>query len=504
MNQIVRSTIIVTFLTTMGIGFNVLSNVVIAAQFGAGREMDVFVAGTTLPLFLIVILSGSLNLAFIPVFVEYKANETHELWQIVSSFINLNFFLSGAICVMGILLANPIIKILVPGFGEDKVGLAAKVLQGMFPVVVFSTINELLTSVYYCYQRFVWPSVVKITGPLVVIIYIVTFPHLIEAMSVAVIMSFATVIQTVFFVFGLSRIQNFNYSFIFKFNHPGVVKIIKLMTPLLLGMVLAKSYTLFDRFVLSLLPEGDLSIVNYSNMIVFGLPQVLVMGISTVIFPKFSQYFVANNMKSFHELLQNVLKFLILGTLAITVFLSVYAQGIIRIIFERGSFTPETTIRVSEVLALQITVILPMILGTILGQCLYSAHRTAIAALWGSLETIIYIVICYPMAIFWGVYGFIWATIIGWYVSLLITFFVVARVIQWDMRPTLRYLLKIVLLSCVAFAILRGMKAQNVPVFLSSGIFVVVFYTGINLIFRREPKIDWFLLNSLVKSLWAK
>ena len=82
--------------------------------------MDVFLAATTMPVFITTILSGTLNITFIPVFAEYRAKDPEEIWRVVSSFINLIIVVTTVLCLTGILLAYPIMKALTPGFSEEK------------------------------------------------------------------------------------------------------------------------------------------------------------------------------------------------------------------------------------------------------------------------------------------------------------------------------------------------------------------------------------------------
>ena len=110
MSKIVKSTIIVSTFSVLGIGLNFCTNIVIAAKFGAGYNMDSHLAAIAFPFYIVTILSGALSITFIPVFAEYKAKDIHTAWSIVNDFVNISGLLLVVVCIVGMVMANPAIQ----------------------------------------------------------------------------------------------------------------------------------------------------------------------------------------------------------------------------------------------------------------------------------------------------------------------------------------------------------------------------------------------------------
>src|SRR5712692_5019479 len=86
MKHLVRPTLIVTMFAITGQAVGFVTQVVIAAAFGARADMDAFLAANTLPMYLTTVLLSSLGFVFIPVFVDYvSGGDDREAWKIVNS-----------------------------------------------------------------------------------------------------------------------------------------------------------------------------------------------------------------------------------------------------------------------------------------------------------------------------------------------------------------------------------------------------------------------------------
>jgi len=236
LNRIAKTSLIVTIFTAIGLGLNFLSTVIIAAKFGAGRDMDVYLVATSLPLYIITIFAGTLNFTFIPVFSEYKLKDSQELWKIVSSFMNLVVLTTFVLCIAGLVFSNPLVRLLAPGFDAEKVRLSATLLSRLFPIIVFTSLNELMASVYYSSGRFIIPSWNKIISPSITIAYVLLFHRTLSTKSIVYAMLTSSMVQTSILSIGFFVNREFNYSFALMFRHAGVTKILRPMAPLMMGL----------------------------------------------------------------------------------------------------------------------------------------------------------------------------------------------------------------------------------------------------------------------------
>jgi len=393
MSQVAKSSIIVTIYSALGLCLGLLSNVVIAAKFGASQDMDIFLAATTVPLFITSILSGSLNLTFIPVFAEYRSKEPNEIWKVVSSFINLNIVITTVLCAIGIYFAYPIVSILVPGFDEEKLIKSAVLLQWLFPSIILNVVNALMASVYYSNQRFVIPSLNNIVSPLLVMAYVTLFHNYLSTASIVLAILTSSIIQVLLLVAGFIRTRDFKYYFVFNYKHPGVLKILKLMIPLVLGMLIYRAIPIFDSYILSGLPNGSISHIGYAQKLLAAIPQLITSGISIAIFPLMAKYAAEHKWIDLKQIMSKGIRQVLFLVIPTILFLCINGIAIIKLVYERGAFGPDDSIAVGNAFTIYL---LSLVFSTAnnITNCYYVLNDTFTPFVIGAISAITYVCFC--------------------------------------------------------------------------------------------------------------
>ena len=359
--------------------------------------MDIFLAATTMPLFINSILSSALNFTFIPVFAEYRSSGPLESWKVISSFMNLSFVVTMMLCITCMAMAEHLTRVLVPGFTRDQVVHTVDLLRWLLPLIVFTAMNELMASVYYSDNRFVVPSLNKVISPIITMIYVLLFHASLNTKSLVLAMLTAAFLQTTILAAGFIIRRDFHYSFSLDYRHPGVRKILKLMIPLLSGMLVYRSVPVFDRYFLSGLPEGSISHIGYAMKLISVMPTVIVSGISISIFPIMAKYASETKIHELKILLSKAVRMLFFLSIPIAIFFGVFGKSLVKLIFERGAFSASDTLAVYSAFALYIIALPAMVIGTVLGQGYYVLKDTRTVTLIGVGEMVFYVFLCYAL-----------------------------------------------------------------------------------------------------------
>jgi len=394
MSQVAKSSLIVTSFTVLGLGLGFFSNVVVAKMFGARANMDVFLAATAIPTFITSVLSSSLNFTFIPVFAEYRTKDPQETWKVVSSFMNLGVVVAIALCLVGITFAPYIVRLSVPGFTEAKLAHTIVLFRYTLPVIVFVVINELMAGIYYSNGSFVVPSLNKVISPALTMGYVWLFGESLSTKSLVLAILTSMGVQTVLLTLGLLKNREFHYSLVFAFRDPGVLKILKLMGPLLLGLLVYRCGPVLDRFFLSRFPDGVISHIGYATKLIGVLSPVLVSGISLSLFPVMSRHAAEHDMESLKRIMSKGLRMLFFITLPVTCFLGAFGLPLIRLLFERGAFLPADSVAVYRAFWIYLLALPAATLGTVVGQGFYVLQDTRTVALLGVAEMVAYVLLC--------------------------------------------------------------------------------------------------------------
>jgi putative peptidoglycan lipid II flippase len=298
---------------------------------------------------------------------------------------------------MGMAMAEHVTRILVPGFTRDQVTHTVNLLRWLLPLIVFTAMNELMASVYYSDNRFVVPSLNKVISPIITMIYVLLFHQSLSTKSLALAMLTAAFLQTTVLAVGFLIRRDFHYSFSLDYRHPGVRKILKLMIPLLSGMLVYRSVPVFDRYFLSGLPEGSISHIGYAMKLISVMPTVIVSGISISIFPVMASYAAKDNIYELMSLISKGLRMLFFLTIPVAIFLGFFGKPLIKLIFERGAFAASDTSAVYSAFSIYIVALPAMVIGTVLGQGYYVLKDTRTVAVIGVGEMVFYIFLCYAL-----------------------------------------------------------------------------------------------------------
>ncbi len=244
--------------------FGYLRDVIIYAQFGQTWTTDAYNAAFSIPDFLYMLLvGGALSSSFIPVFSSYIATgKEKEGWEVASIVISIVLTLLGAGVVIGYIFTPHLIFLLVPGFDPQTMDLTIHLTRIMFIQVIFMAMAGISMGILNSYKHFTSPAIGSVLYNLAIIIFGVLLGGTIEAhwpgygiagFSIGVVMGAAAnfLIQVPALLrVGLRFKPNFN---IF---HPGVVKLGKLMIPVVVGLSVSQFNLFINQNLASSLSAG--------------------------------------------------------------------------------------------------------------------------------------------------------------------------------------------------------------------------------------------------------
>jgi putative peptidoglycan lipid II flippase len=388
-----KSTALITAFTAAGLCLGFLSNLVIAAGFGVGEDMDVYLAATTLPSLITVILTTSLAAAFLPVFAERREQDVAEGWKVAAAVMNLTALGSLGLCLAGMLFADPLARLLAPGFTPAQAGATASLMRWLLPGVVLAAVNQLFSSMYYAQGRFLAPMLIRVTAPLFTILSVLWLAPDLSVGSLVAATLAANALQTAVLLAGLAGTTGARYSLELGGKLPAVRKIVRLMLPLMAGMCFYKLGPVFERWLASEMGAGSISILGYAKRLTSVLQPVLISGISISGFALMASHVSKNDGDGMRAVLTKSCNALFFISVPLAILLCGFGKPIIALLFERGAFTPQDTLETYRVFAVHVLVLPATAAGTMVGQAFYAFRDTRIPTLIGVLEILLFVVI---------------------------------------------------------------------------------------------------------------
>jgi len=141
--SVAGAALIISFAGIISRLLGMLRDRILASQFGAGDTLDIYYAAFRIPdLVYSLLVVGALSAAFIPVFTGLIAKHKKEkAWELASGILNLMVAAVIFISFFLALFAPFVMKLVVPGFSENKLASVAMFTRIMFLSPLFLGIS---------------------------------------------------------------------------------------------------------------------------------------------------------------------------------------------------------------------------------------------------------------------------------------------------------------------------------------------------------------------------
>ena len=325
-----------------------IRDLVIAMQFGATAAADAFFVAFRIPNIQRKILGeGAVSAAFIPVFSEIRSQKgEQEAWKMTANLFNILLTLLVTSSMALALLAPFVIMVFAPGFIDtpDKFDLAVLLTRWMAPYLLFIGLAVFCMGILNTYNFFALPAltpallnICMISGALFI------SPQLEKpVLGLAFGVLAGGILQ---FVVQLPNVIRCGFKFIpsIEWKNTEVIRIGKLMIPVIFGLAVYEINMLVDTLLASLLPEGSISYLYYGNRLVQLPLGVFGVALGVAILPMLSSQ-VAN--KELSEMIKTIafgIRLILFITIPATVGLILLRFPIVNTLWERGEFDRLTT-----------------------------------------------------------------------------------------------------------------------------------------------------------------
>ncbi len=367
-----RSIAVVTSLTLIQLLLQFATQVALAKFFGAGGEMDAYVAALAPPVVLATILSGSLGYVMVPIIAERRAAGSERDAAAVAAQIGL-YLIVLAIGLYGISMAtaNELAKLLCPGFSSQEQQLTAALLRVSSALIVANSLIAYLNALFHSYRRFARPAVAGVMGTLVTLAYVLALHRHqgIFAVAWGVVVGAAATVAILAPLFVAQLWQRGAWRLPLQ---AGTRRCLALLTPLVVAAIYWRLDPLLDRYLGSRLPTGNIAHMGYAWRLISGLMLIGTSGLSIVAFPAIAAHAAQSRRDELNAELAHALRFFLFLVVPVCVGLGAFATPVVRLLFERGRFTAADTQAVALLVVLYIGVVFGAGLGDLLSRTFYS------------------------------------------------------------------------------------------------------------------------------------
>lgn len=331
-------------------------DIVLSAVLGSGAVADAFFVAFKLPnFFRRLFAEGAFSAAFVPLFareLQAGGRDAATVFARQAQAALLAILLPFSVILI---LAMPgVMALLAPGLRDEPATFALAVEFGRiaFPYLLFISLVSLYGGVLNSLERFAHVAATPILLNLALIGAVLGLTPLLPnaGYAAATGVAIAGILQWLWLLTVCAR-EGVGLRLVRPRWTDKVARLVKLATPVAIGGGVQQIGLVLDVVWASMLPVGTISALYYADRLAQLPLGVVGVAIGTALLPLLARQLRAGHDEAAMANQNRAIEFGLLFSLPAALALWLLAEPIIRILFERGQFRPDDTLRAAGALA---------------------------------------------------------------------------------------------------------------------------------------------------------
>ena len=371
---------------------------VIAFYFGAGDANDAFRVASRIPnLVRDLFAEGAMSAAFVPTFTRQLTLQGRERsWLLASSVINALLVVTGVIVVIGIVFAEPLVRLFASEFSAvpGKIELTIYLTRIVFPFLTLVAVAAVLMGMLNSLGHFFIPALSPAMFNVAVIVMSLTLIPFASSIGLQPI----TIVAIATLVGGVGQLviqwpplrkEGFRYRPVLDLRDEGLHRVLLLMGPGTIGM----AATQINVFVNTVLATGEgtgaVSWLDFAFRLMYLPIGLFGVSIATAATPAISRMVAEQDFARIRSTLASALGLMLFLNLPATVGLIILARPIVGVIFEHGEFTASDTINTAAALQLYAIGLIGYSIVRIISPTFYAVGRSRIPVMVSAASVVV-------------------------------------------------------------------------------------------------------------------
>jgi len=374
--QILKSSMVVSFFNLLGGLSGILVETSIAANLGLSQRSDTFYVAYTIPYIITTLLTATGQFSLVPFFASLDTSrDEEEVWRGFSYVANIIFLGMSAIAIVGAAASPWITHGIAPGFTHQQDVVATQLCRWLFIIIVPAGVGEVMRSFLLSRHYFGLSTASGFIRNVASIAFIVLGFHRYGLQSIFLGYLAGYLLQLV--VLGMQIAVSFRprYSLTLTAKGESFSNLRGAGTAQLAGALAWQGVVVVERIIASFLPPGTLTALNYGFRILSSLAELLGGSVGTAALPMLSRAVSLGNREEEHKTFRDTLEISMLLLSPIAVFCLVLPHNIMRLVFQRGQFTPGATGVMTLIFVYYSLSLLPFAFLRLLNFCLFARRE---------------------------------------------------------------------------------------------------------------------------------
>jgi putative peptidoglycan lipid II flippase len=348
---------------------SVVKDMAVAARFGASRTLDSYLVAFVLIGIPVAVISIALQTALTPALV---GRDREGAARLLGGAIKLALGLLALILPLWLLALPRVCAVLYPRLPPGAIDELVTACLWLTPYYFMNGANHLFYGALQARREF-WPNaLLPALFPLAILVcLLVSKAAVIGVLVAGTVAGSAGECAALLLLVrraGWLRLRNT--------ANAGLLRIVRLALPLAAGGIVTAFSLVIEQLLAFRLGEGAVSLLNYGFKVPTALASLLVTGLAIVVLPHFAELMTAGAWRASKALHRRVSAIALGLGLGIAAGVSVAAETVVRLLFERGAFTSRDTMAVAEVMRVYLVQLPFLMAGAVSARVLIALGRT--------------------------------------------------------------------------------------------------------------------------------
>jgi putative peptidoglycan lipid II flippase len=457
---IARAGLIVTaaFLVARLLGY--VRTVVISSTFGAGPELDAFLAAFRIPdLMYQLVAAGALSSALIPVLAGLlAAGEEARAWRVASTVASLMLVAIAILAVGAWILAPVLVPLLTPGFDEPTLAETIELTRIMLAAPILLAMGAVATSVLNARHLFLSASLAPVSYSLAIVVATVVLAPSLGVTGVAVGVVVGALAHVLVQLVPLRR-TGFRLRPHLEARDPAARRTFALMGPRAIGLGAGQFALIALTAFASTVGVGAITSFTVAFTLL-QLPLGLIgVPLGVVLLPALSSHHAEGSFDGYVRLVSRSVRLLLYVMIPIAALGIVLANQVVTVLFGFGNFSAEAIAESAAALAILLTGLPAHAAIAILARAFYAAQDTRTPVLAAVVAVAINVVAGYALVGTAGLPGLAAAVAVGaWVECVLLAVILQRRVAGVDLAAISRTFASSVVAAAVAAGVALAVR----------------------------------------------
>lgn len=507
-NSITIAALLVALSSLVSRFLGIFRDRILAGEFGAGDTLDIYYAAFRVPdLIFNLLVLGALSAGFIPIFIGlmdnpldkaksiFSGEKNKSAWFFANNVLNILGILLIGLSVLGFLFAPYFMKMITPGFSDEKMSLVVSLSRIMFLSPIFLGISSVLGGILQSFKRFFVYSLAPIMYNIGIIIGALYFVPIWGVRGLAYGIVFGALLHMLIQLPMVWKL-GFRYKFILNFRNENIKNVSKMMVARTLSLAVVQINLLVITIIASTLESGSLSVFNFANNLQSFPIGIFGISFAVAAFPALSA--IAFDRKKLVDTFSSTFRQILFFVVPSTVLLLTLRAQIIRVTLGTGQFDWNDTVLTIHTLGFFTISLFAQATIPLLTRVFYARHNSKTPFYVGLVSIIVNIALSYRFAQTMGVDGLALAFSVASIINFVILWIVLH--LEIGSMDEMRVLFSVVKFSIAALACgvaVQGMKLVIWPYIdmtKTMGVFTQGFIAGLLGLFV------YLLVSALLKS----